>query len=183
MIWGSLAFYFVADYFYNYVVGGPYVGSLTKAMAEAKFWFTSVLTVIISVMPVLAWRFYFVDVRPSLSDRVRFKQRMQQIRSRQSQDILRTPSTRRPRRSIRSGYAFAHQEGFGRLITSGKIMRKLPNPDFSIQFPGIGKLHLHSGGSNSTNKHHNTTTAHPPSQESNSSGTRAPIQDLDTINL
>ena len=27
------------------------------------------------------------------------------------------------RRSIRSGYAFAHQEGFGRLITSGTIMR------------------------------------------------------------
>lgn len=181
MVWGSLAFYFVADYFYNYVVGGPYVGSLTKAMAEAKFWFTTVLTVIISIMPVLAWRFYFVDVHPSLSDRVRFKQRMQQIRSRQSQDILRTPSTRRPRRSIRSGYAFAHQEGFGRLITSGKIMRKLPNPEFSIQLPGIGKLHLHSGG-NSSNKHNNTP-APPPSQESNSSGTRAPMQDLDTINL
>ena len=32
----------------------------------------------------------------------------------------------RSRRSVRSGYAFAHQEGFGRLITSGKIMR--PNP-------------------------------------------------------
>lgn len=186
MIWGSLAFYFVADYFYNYVVGGPYVGSLTKAMAEAKFWFTTVLTVIISIMPVLAWRFYFVDVRPSLSDRVRLKQRMQQIRSRQSQDILRTPSTRRPRRSIRSGYAFAHQEGFGRLITSGKIMRKLPNPpEFSIQLPGLGKLHLHSGGGgNSTSKQQQQhTPAPPPSQESNSSGTRAPIQDLDTINL
>lgn len=184
MIWGSLAFYFVADYFYNYVVGGPYVGSLTKAMAEAKFWFTTVLTVIISIMPVLAWRFYFVDVHPSLSDRVRFKQRMQQIRSRQSQDILRTPSTRRLRRSIRSGYAFAHQEGFGRLITSGKIMRKLPNPEFSMQLPGIGKLHLHTGGNNSTSMSKHNTTAPPPSQESNSSGgTRAPIQDLDTINL
>lgn len=81
-----------------------------------------------------------MDVFPTLSDRVRFKQRMQQIRSRQSQDVLRTPSARRARRSIRSGYAFAHQEGFGRLITSGKIMRKLPNPEFSIQLPGkLGK--------------------------------------------
>lgn len=46
---------------------------------------------------------------------------------------MRTPSARRTRRSIRSGYAFAHQEGFGRLITSGKIMRKVPprsNTDF-----------------------------------------------------
>ena len=28
------------------------------------------------------------------------------------------------RRSVRSGYAFAHQEGFGRLITSGRMMRQ-----------------------------------------------------------
>lgn len=34
----------------------------------------------------------------------------------------------RSRRSVRSGYAFAHQEGFGRLITSGKIMRSNPLP-------------------------------------------------------
>ena len=38
--------------------------------------------------------------------------------------IRRKSSAYRSRRSIRSGYAFAHQEGFGQLITSGKIMRK-----------------------------------------------------------
>ncbi|XP_063906623.1 probable phospholipid-transporting ATPase IM isoform X3 [Zophobas morio] len=178
MIWGSLAFYFVADYFYNYVIGGPYVGSLTKAMSEVNFWFTAVLCVTISVMPVLAWRFYFVDVSPTLSDRVRLKQRLAQVRSRHSQDVLRTPSARRARRSIRSGYAFAHQEGFGRLITSGKIMKKLPNADFNI--PNIiGKLNMNSGGSSNAAAAPKTA---PQSQESNSSG-RAPIQDLDTINL
>lgn len=45
-------------------------------------------------------------------------------RAHKSQDFMRTPSARRSRRSLRSGYAFAHQEGFGKLITSGKIMRK-----------------------------------------------------------
>ncbi|KAJ8933400.1 hypothetical protein NQ314_014040 [Rhamnusium bicolor] len=180
MIWGSLAFYFIADNFYNYVIGGVYVGSLTKAMSEADFWFTSVLVVIISIMPVLAWRFYFVDVFPTLSDRVRLKQRMAQVRSRQSQDVLRTPSARRARRSIRSGYAFAHQEGFGRLITSGKIMRKLPNPEFNI--PNIiNKLNMTSGSSNAGHKNHTSTAPH--SQDGSSSGTRAPMQDLDTINL
>lgn len=182
MIWGSLAFYFIMDYFYNYVVGGIYVGSLTKAMSEVNFWFTTVLTVIISIMPVLAWRFYFVDVFPTLSDRVRLKQRMASMRSRQSQDVLRTPSARRARRSIRSGYAFAHQEGFGRLITSGKIMRKLPNSDF---IPGLGKI-MNSGGShtqnNQSSKNSTAVAPAPGSQESNSSA-RAPIQDLDTINL
>lgn len=34
---------------------------------------------------------------------------MAQMRSRQSTDVLRTPSARRARRSLRSGYAFAHQ--------------------------------------------------------------------------
>lgn len=43
------------------------------------------------------------------------------FRNRESHDVMRTPSARHKRRSIRSGYAFAHQEGFGRLITSGKM--------------------------------------------------------------
>ncbi|KAK9754365.1 Phospholipid-translocating P-type ATPase C-terminal [Popillia japonica] len=180
MVWGSLAFYFMMDYFYNYVIGGPYVGSLTKAMSEMNFWFTTLLTVIISIMPVLAWRFYFIDVAPTLTDKVRLKQRLLQMRSRQSQDVLRTPSARKARRSIRSGYAFAHQEGFGRLITSGKIMRKLPNPDFSI--PGLVKM-INPSASDVSKAHKNSSVA-PATQESNSgSSSRAPIQDLDTINL
>lgn len=171
-MWGSLLWYFILDYFYNYCIGGIFVGSLSMAMQEANFWFTTVITVTICIVPVLAWRFYFVDVFPSLSDRVRLKQRMAQMRSRQSQDVLRTPSARRTRRSIRSGYAFAHQEGFGRLITSGKIMRKLPNADFNF---GFGKLGITSGSSAQV-KNSNA------SADSNSVG-RAPVQDLDTINL
>lgn len=171
-VWGSLLWYFILDYFYNYCIGGIFVGSLTKAMQEANFWFTTVITVTICIVPVLAWRFYFVDVFPSLSDRVRLKQRMAQMRSRQSQDVLRTPSARRTRRSIRSGYAFAHQEGFGRLITSGKIMKKLPNADFNF---GFGKLGITSSSAQVSK---NTNT----SADSNSVG-RAPVQDLDTINL
>lgn len=70
MIWGSLLWYFFLDYFYNYIIGGPYVGSLTQAMQEATFWFTTVLTVIVLMVPVLGSRFLFVDVFPSLSDKV-----------------------------------------------------------------------------------------------------------------
>ncbi|KAH8399954.1 hypothetical protein KR215_004702 [Drosophila sulfurigaster] len=58
------------------------------------------------------------------------------MHSRVSSDVRRTPSSRRGRRSVRSGYAFAHQEGFGRLITSGKIMHKLPQ-DFAFPL-GLG---------------------------------------------
>lgn len=72
MVWGSLLWYFFLDYFYNYIIGGPYVGSLTQAMKEATFWFTTVITVIVLMVPVLASRFYFVDVFPSLSDKVNY---------------------------------------------------------------------------------------------------------------
>jgi len=53
---------------------------IIQAMSEATFWFTTVITVIILMIPVLAWRFYFVDVCPTLSDRVRLKQRLAQLR-------------------------------------------------------------------------------------------------------
>jgi len=53
-------------------------------MSEATFWFTTVITIIILMIPVLAWRFYFVDVCPTLSDRVRLKQRLAQLRYVQS---------------------------------------------------------------------------------------------------
>ncbi|KAK2581680.1 hypothetical protein KPH14_002172 [Odynerus spinipes] len=168
MVWGSLIWYFILDYFYNFVIGGSYVGSLTMAMSEATFWFTTVITCIILVIPVLSWRFFFMDVRPTLSDRVRLKQRLAQLRSRQSQDILRTPSTRRTRRSLRSGYAFAHQEGFGRLITSGKIMRKLPNgSDFKFAMPFA----------NNVTKQVNVATTSPKENASRNSHT------LDAITL
>ncbi|XP_032687361.1 phospholipid-transporting ATPase ID isoform X5 [Odontomachus brunneus] len=169
MVWGSLIWYFILDYFYNFVIGGSYVGSLTMAMSEATFWFTTVISCIILVIPVLSWRFFFMDVRPTLSDRVRLKQRLAQLRSRQSQDILRTPSTRRTRRSLRSGYAFAHQEGFGRLITSGKIMRKLPNgADFKFAMPFA----------NNVTKQVNVATTSP---KDNSASRNS--HTLDTINL
>lgn len=70
-IWGSVLTYFVLDYFYNYVIGGPYVGSLTQAMREATFWCTTVITVLALMVPVMASRFYFIDVKPSLADKVR----------------------------------------------------------------------------------------------------------------
>ncbi|KAH8288513.1 hypothetical protein KR054_004161 [Drosophila jambulina] len=134
-IWGSLIWYFVLDYFYNYVIGGPYVGSLTQAMKDLSFWMTMLITVMVLVAPVLAYKFYLLDVHPSLSDKIRQKS-LKKIHSRASSSVRRTASSRRGRRSVRSGYAFAHQEGFGRLITSGKIMHKLPQ-DFAFPL-GLG---------------------------------------------
>lgn len=129
-IWGSLVWYFVLDYFYNYVIGGPYVGSLTQAIKDLTFWMTMLITVVMLMAPVLAYKFYLLDVYPSLSDKVmrgkslthstllkfspslslQIRQKsLKKLHSRVSSDVRRTPSSRRGRRSVRSGYAFAHQ--------------------------------------------------------------------------
>jgi phospholipid-translocating ATPase len=124
-IWGSLIFYFILQYFYNYVITGPYVGSLGTAMTDLTFWFTTLLTTIVLMLPVIGWRFYKVDVNPTLTDKARLVQRNAKSRQKGEAGLPRPFSGRRSRRSVRSGYAFAHSEGFGRLITSGKIMRDL----------------------------------------------------------
>ena len=48
------------------------------------------------------------------------------------------------RRSVRSGYAFAHQEGFGRLITSGKMMRQSHQQATNFQQVKEKKIIIHT---------------------------------------
>ena len=45
-------------------------------MEEVTFWATLGLTLVILLVPVIAYRFYLVDTQPTLSDRVRLKQRL-----------------------------------------------------------------------------------------------------------
>lgn len=170
-IWGSLVSYFVLDYFYNYAIGGPYVGSLTVALTQATFWFTAVLTMMILMVPVVSWRLAWSQTRPTLAERLRARQRW-----RAAAPAPRTPSARRARRSVRSGYAFAHQEGFGRLITSGKIMRRIPHADAALSALASlpGKFHARPS----------TPPASPasPPVASPAEG-RAPTQNLATVDL
>lgn len=195
------------DYIYNYFLGGPYVGALIIAIKGSNFWFTAMICVIILLLPVLTTRFYAVDVEPSLVDKIRLKRKLQK-KSKSSEDTSRAPSARRPRRSLRSGYAFAHhvssyddnylhrrdccmnyhmflnsikQEGFGRLITSGKIMRKLPQ---DLSFPlGLGtKRYQQQNGDgplpNSVNYHINS------GDDSNQqSPERQNLHEIDSFNL
>lgn len=38
MVWGSLIWYFILDYFYNFVIGGSYAGSLTMVRISLFFY-------------------------------------------------------------------------------------------------------------------------------------------------
>lgn len=96
-------------------------------MSTAQFWFTLILTVVVLLVPVVAERFYYIDTRPTLADKARLKQKVTTSRSRSGELILRRTSTmRRSNRSVRSGYAFSHSQGFGELITTGAMRQQKP---------------------------------------------------------
>ncbi len=135
VIWGSILFYFGFTFLiYADFIGYSYAGTARNVMSTGVFWFTLLLTVTILVIPVIAERFYYIDTRPTLTDKIRLKQKISKSQSRTQDLVLRRTSTmRRSQRSIgRSGYAFAHSEGFGELITTGANMR---NPGDSVRKP------------------------------------------------
>jgi len=64
---------------------------------------------------------------------VRMKQQMRRQPVRRGPRVLRRASTVRgvsapSMRSLRSGYAFSHQQGFGELITTGSMISVRPRP-------------------------------------------------------
>ncbi|KAM9070535.1 probable phospholipid-transporting ATPase IM isoform X1 [Sarcophilus harrisii] len=125
-IWGSIAVYFsilftmhsdgIFDIFPNQF---PFVGNARHSLSQKNIWLVILLTTVVSVMPVITFRFLKVVLYPTLSDQVR------QLQKAQDKARPLRGHKRQPRRtsSRRSGYAFAHQEGYGELITSGKNMR------------------------------------------------------------
>ncbi|XP_076104563.1 phospholipid-transporting ATPase ID-like isoform X1 [Mytilus galloprovincialis] len=126
VVWGSCIFYYCFILaFYAPVFNYVYQGAAYQVFGSPNFWFCLLLTNVVLLMPVVAYRYYMVDIKPTLSDRIRLKQRMTASKSRSKDLHLRRASTmRRSTRSLRSGYAFSHSQGFGELITSGTNMRQ-----------------------------------------------------------
>uniref|UniRef100_A0A665VHD5 Phospholipid-transporting ATPase n=1 Tax=Echeneis naucrates TaxID=173247 RepID=A0A665VHD5_ECHNA len=116
-VWGSLGFYFTImvalhsqTLFRIFPSQFHFVGSAQSTLLQPVVWLTIALATAICIVPVLAFRFLKLDLKPQLSDTVRKRS--------VSEGRLGARGGSR-----RSGYAFAHQEGFGELITSGKNMR------------------------------------------------------------
>ncbi|KAM5177703.1 putative phospholipid-transporting ATPase IM [Callospermophilus lateralis] len=136
-IWGSIATYFsilfamhsngIYEVFPNQF---PFVGNAWHSLNQKCIWLIILLTTVVSVIPVVTFRFLKMHLYPSLSDQIRWWQKAQKKAKPTSR---RRPRTRRSS-SRRSGYSFAHQEGYGELITSGKNMRvKNPPPTSGLE--------------------------------------------------
>uniref|UniRef100_A0A671NJ05 Phospholipid-transporting ATPase n=1 Tax=Sinocyclocheilus anshuiensis TaxID=1608454 RepID=A0A671NJ05_9TELE len=109
-IWGSLAVYFAILFamhsdgiFTIFPNQFPFIGTARNSLNQKIVWLVILLTTVVCIMPMVAVRFIKADLYPTHTDK----------------------NLRRVRRtsSRRSAYAFAHQQGYGELITSGKNMK------------------------------------------------------------
>ncbi|KAJ6664063.1 hypothetical protein lerEdw1_008278 [Lerista edwardsae] len=125
-IWGSIAVYFASLFVMhsnslfklspNYY---PFVGNADNTLDQTNIWLIILLTTVISIIPVITFRFMSKDVSPTLSDQIRFLHKAK----RKKRPIPKPMHPRYISRPRRSAYAFSHVEGYGELITSGKNMR------------------------------------------------------------
>ncbi|XP_028814034.1 phospholipid-transporting ATPase ID isoform X2 [Denticeps clupeoides] len=125
-IWGSLAMYFAIMFamtsdglFSIFPNQFPFIGTARNSLSQKSVWLVILLTTVVCIMPMVVYRFLRTDLRPTLSDKVRLMQQATRRQGPQEQNLKRVRRTS----SRRSAYAFAHQQGYGELITSGKNMR------------------------------------------------------------
>uniref|UniRef100_A0A8C7FJX5 Phospholipid-transporting ATPase n=1 Tax=Oncorhynchus kisutch TaxID=8019 RepID=A0A8C7FJX5_ONCKI len=140
-----------------------FIGSAQSTLVQPLVWLTIVLATVICIVPVLAFRFLKLDLKPQLSDTVRYTQLVRQKTRKPAGRCMGgvrvggVPEGRLGARGgfRRSGYAFAHQEGFGELITSGKNMRLS-----SLALANFASRHSSSWIDTLRKKKHSNT--HPP---------------------
>uniref|UniRef100_A0A8C7XD50 Phospholipid-transporting ATPase n=1 Tax=Oryzias sinensis TaxID=183150 RepID=A0A8C7XD50_9TELE len=137
-IWGSLAAYFAVTFtmysngiFVILPSAFPFVGTERNTLNLPNVWLTIVLTSLLCILPVVAYRFISMQIRPTINDKVRHRAR---------KELPPTPSLRRPVRRVstrRSGYAFSHSKGYGDLVTSQRFLMMRPVKSQAMQFSHI----------------------------------------------
>ncbi|XP_037387719.1 phospholipid-transporting ATPase ID [Pygocentrus nattereri] len=130
-VWGSLGMYFIVTFTMQsdglYQLHPPsffFVGTSRNTLDQFSVWLTVFLTAVLCVLPVLVHRLIFIQFKPTINDKVRFKvhQKKDQRPSPQRRTKIRRSSTRR------SGYAFSHTQGYGDLVTSKRFLRRSAAP-------------------------------------------------------
>jgi len=129
-IWGSIIFYFVfyfafyAEFVFNLFPQGHYYGMQFEVYGSGAFWFCLFLVLVVTITPRLSYYFIENELYPSLSDTVRRQEAHKRLQTSLPLTEFKPQLVRR-RSSKRSSYAFAHQEGFGKIVMSPKtFLRK-----------------------------------------------------------
>uniref|UniRef100_A0A8C7G8S7 Phospholipid-transporting ATPase n=1 Tax=Oncorhynchus kisutch TaxID=8019 RepID=A0A8C7G8S7_ONCKI len=126
-LWGSLSVYFAVIFtmysngmFLTLTSSFPFIGTARNSLNQPNVWLTMLLTTVLCVLPVVAYRFLRILLWPTINDKVRGRGQDKVLPATPRRVQARRTSTRR------SGYAFSHAQGYGDLVTSGKFLRRTP---------------------------------------------------------
>ncbi|XP_056147164.1 phospholipid-transporting ATPase IC [Lampris incognitus] len=101
-----------------------FTGAASNALRQPYLWLTIILTVGISLLPVICIQFLHKTIWPSVGDKVQRNRKKYEM---EEEEKKKTPSAfQRGARSRRSAYAFSHSRGYADLISSGRSIRRRP---------------------------------------------------------
>ncbi|XP_028828539.1 phospholipid-transporting ATPase IC [Denticeps clupeoides] len=101
-----------------------FTGVASNALRQPYLWLTIILTVGISLLPVICIQFLCKTIWPSVGDEL---QRNRRKFERQAEEPPKEkPTFQRGARSRRSAYAFSHSRGYADLISTGRSIRQKP---------------------------------------------------------
>ncbi|KPP80194.1 putative phospholipid-transporting ATPase IC [Scleropages formosus] len=99
------------------------VGVASNTFRQPYLWLTIILTVGISLLPVICIEFLQKTIWPSEGDKIQRNRRKYE----EQVEVVKKPEPfQRGRRSRRSAYAFSHSRGYADLIASGRSIRRKP---------------------------------------------------------
>ncbi|KAM4528209.1 phospholipid-transporting ATPase IC-like [Odontesthes bonariensis] len=104
-----------------------FTGAASNALRQPYLWLTVLLTVGISLLPVICIQFLYKTIWPSEGDEIqrnRKKYEMELDEEEKKKKKKEPTAFQRGRRSRRSAYAFSHSRGYADLISSGQSIRR-----------------------------------------------------------
>ncbi|XP_033951833.1 phospholipid-transporting ATPase IC [Pseudochaenichthys georgianus] len=112
-----------------------FTGAASNALRQPYLWLTIILTVGVSLLPVICLQFLHKTIWPSIGDKVQRNRKKYEMEL-QEEERKKPSAFQRGRGSRRSAYAFSHSRGYADLISSGRSIRRPAtrrNPQESIR--------------------------------------------------
>ncbi|KAM3874536.1 phospholipid-transporting ATPase IC [Diretmus argenteus] len=100
-----------------------FTGAASNALRQPYLWLTIILTVGISLLPVICIQFLHKTIWPSVGDKIQRNRKKYEM---EEEEKKKPPVFQRGQRSRRSAYAFSHSRGYADLISSGRSIRRRP---------------------------------------------------------
>uniref|UniRef100_A0A674D6M4 Phospholipid-transporting ATPase n=1 Tax=Salmo trutta TaxID=8032 RepID=A0A674D6M4_SALTR len=130
-VWGSLVMFFTVTFtMYSngtYLIipaSFPFIGTARNSLNQPNVWLTILLTSILCVLPVVAYRFLLIQLRPTINDKVG-PLTNHTLQAKAAPPPLAHRVRIRHTSTRRSGYAFSHAAGYGDLVTSNRFLLKM----------------------------------------------------------